>query len=127
MKKIGLYFLLIWALNALITYVFAYFYPTYYVLGNKFFGPFIAVVLASLIWTGIVWVAKPILKSYVKKLSRSYMFLFYFIANFVALWLVTRLAPYVGFGVVRFTWLVILAITADLMQYGVWKVLAPKR
>lgn len=81
-----------------------------------------AALAAGLVWTFLEWIATPILKMVTTLKEGWVMFGFYFLANFIALWITARLAPVFGFGVTSFTWLVFLAIAADLIQYLAWKV-----
>lgn len=121
MKKQFLPFVTFWILNALILYLAAWFYPSYFVLGNKNFSAIWAAIVAGLVWTFVTWISDPIVSSKFKTKSKLIMFGFYFLANFVALWLTARFSSVFGFGTTSFVWLVFLAILANIFQYAVWK------
>jgi hypothetical protein len=80
-----------------------------------------AALVAGLVWTFLTWVADPIVASRFKTKSQLIMFGFYFLANFVALWIMARFSYAFGFGATSFVWLVFLAILANIFQYAVWK------
>lgn len=122
MKK-GMYwaFLTFWVLDSLTLYLAGLLYPSYFVLRSRWMVPLASVFVAGFIWTFLVWVSPPLVGLFTKIKGRTAMFVFYFLTNFVALWLTARLAPISGFGTTKFTWLIFLALVADLLQYLVWK------
>ena len=121
MKKHFWPFVWFWILNSILLYFAWLALPYYFVLGNKNLTGILAAFASGFAWTFITWVADPILSLIFKLEGRALMFGFYFVVNFVALWLTARMAPVFGFGTTRFVWLVYLSIIADVMQYGLWK------
>lgn len=95
--------------------------PYYFVLGNKTMSMIWAAVASGLVWTFLEWISTPIVKMVMKLQDGAIMFGFYFVANFVALWITARLAPVFGFGVTSFVWLVLLALIADTLQFIIWR------
>lgn len=84
-----------------------------------------ATIASGAIWTALVFFAEPAVGLFKFKVKGTgQMLVFYFAANFVALWITARLAPYLGFGTTRFVWLAGLAIVADFVQFGIWKALS---
>ncbi len=122
MKKYLVPFIVLWIIDSVLIYLSRLIYPHYFVLGGMYMSAWGAIITAGFTWTLLVWLIKPFVYLFAKLKGRLLMFGFYFLANFVALWLTARLSPITGFGVTRFTWLVILAIVADIIQYIVWKV-----
>lgn len=95
--------------------------PQYFTLGNKAMSAVWAAIASGLVWTFLEWIAGPIANMAFKIKGEMLMFGFYFVVNFIALWLTARMAPVFGFGVVGFTWIALLAIVADIFQSLVWK------
>lgn len=121
-KKSLVPFTIFWVINAILLYLAGTFFPQYFTLGNWRFGPVMAAVVSGLVWTVIVWFAVPLVGKFRKKLKGDYqMAVFYFVVNFVALWVTARFAPYAGFGTVRFVWLLVLAFVANIIQFAAWK------
>ncbi len=79
-----------------------------------------AAIASGLVWSFILWIGVSANSKMLKLKGALVMFGYYFLANFVALWLTARMAPVFGFGVVSFVWLALLAVIADVLQYGVW-------
>ena len=128
MKKHLIPFSFFWVVNSVLLYLAAMFYPMYFVLGTYRLSTFWAALVGGFVWTLLTCAAHPLLKKVNLKLNgRVIMFGFYFLANFIALWVTARLAPYTGFGATSYVWLAGLAIVADVVQYAVWKVAGLKK
>ncbi|KKU10031.1 MAG: hypothetical protein UX13_C0022G0002 [Candidatus Woesebacteria bacterium GW2011_GWB1_45_5] len=97
------------------------FYPDSFIFGTYRMSVFVSTLTAGFVWTFLVWLAGSFMGMFTKKKRRGVMFGFYFLANFVALWLTARMAPLTGFGATSFVWLIYLALVADTVQYIVWK------
>lgn len=110
-----------WILNSLLLYFANLVYPANFIFGTYNMGFLSSIVVAGFAWTLMVWVSDPIVSMVTKLDGRVIKFGFYFLVNFLALWLTARLAPITGFGVTSFVWLAILAIFADMAQYIAWK------
>lgn len=128
MKKYFLPFVLFWLLDSLILYLGVLIFPHYFVLGSKMVSFWGAIFVAGFTWTVLVWLLKPTIFLFTKKIKGSLaMFAFYLVLNFVALWITARLGPVVGFGTTRFVWLVVIASVANLIQYAAWKLCMLKK
>jgi len=122
LKKVLPSFVIFWLFDSLVLWLAGMFYPGYFVFRTYRMNVVVSIIIAGFVWTLLVWLAgkaADLVSS--KKKSRIMMFGFYFLANFVALWLTARMAPITGFGTVSFIWLAYLAIIADTVQYLVWK------
>ncbi len=120
MKKI-LPFVLFWIADAVMLFLAGTLFASYFTLGNWRFSTVLAAVVSGLIWTALIYVAGPIAEKFNFKMKSAVQtIVFYWVVNFAALWITARLAGYLGFGTPRFVWLLILAIVADFVQYGVW-------
>jgi uncharacterized membrane protein YvlD (DUF360 family) len=115
-------FIIFWVIDSILLYLAAWLLPQYFVLGNKTMSTLWAALASGLLWTFLEWMSTPIVKMAFKKLGDgTIMFGFYFIANFVALWITARMAGFFGFGTTSFVWLALLALIADTMQHFTWK------
>lgn len=123
MRKLKKYygFIAFWALDSLLLYLATLVYPAAYTLGTFRLSTFWAAIVAGFIWTSLVWFSEPLVLIVKLKVSDKMKMAFYLLANFVALWLVARIAPYSGFGVVSFVWAFVLALVANLTQYLIMK------
>ena len=115
-KKNLLPFILFWLLDSLILYLAVLVFPKHLVLGSKMVTGWAAAFVAGFTWTLIVWLLKPLVLHFTKTKGKLFLFGFYLVLNFVALWLTARLGPIVGFGTTRFVWLIPMAVAADIIQ-----------
>ena len=120
MKKLLLFVLFV-AVNTILLYLARSLSPLNYVLGNANLSMYQSALMAGLVWTLIVWLAVYI-GEFVKldKKGYSVMGAYYIFANFVGLWITTRVPFISGFGVTRFTWILIISVVATFAQWGVW-------
>ncbi len=114
-------FLTMWLVNTALLWWASNMYPTSFVLGTFRMNALVSALVAAFVWTLAIYN----LDSFAKKIGFNMgkglvMMVYYFLGNFVTLWVVTRMAPLCGFGVSSFTWLIALAFIANLLQYGVW-------
>lgn len=115
-------FISFWILDSLLLYLATVVYPAAYTLGTYRLSTLWAAIVAGFIWTVLVWFSEPIVSIVKLKVPDKMKLFFYLFTNFVALWLVARLAPYSGFGVASFVWAFVLALVANFVQYLVMKV-----
>jgi len=121
MKKY-LPFLSFWLLGSLFLYLATLFYPANFELGNFWLSSLAAAFWAGFWLTALVWAAKPALVKFNLKLKgRAKMFLFYWLCNSAAIWIVARFAPLTGFGISRFYWAIGLGLILNLGQWGLWQ------
>lgn len=124
MRKLKKYYAFVtyWAVNSLLLYLATLVYPAAYTLGNFRFSVLWAAIVAGFIWTVLVWFSEPILGLLKVKVEGGKQMIFYLLANFIALWLVARIAFFSGFGVASFVWVFVLALVGNLVQYLVMKI-----
>lgn len=124
-KKL-LAFVIIWVTNSILLYVAFSLYPLNFVLGNFRFGAIPSALWSGFAWTFITWLFKPVISKFNIKLNGLLMkSAFYLAANFVAIWITARMAPVTGFGVSSFTYVLGLAVVAEIAQLAVWNIVVP--
>ncbi len=121
MNKLLVFTLLFFA-NSILLYVASLIFPGNIVLGNQYFSSFIATFVAGLLWTLLLWLAILVGEEYKLKSKENVVVGLYYLAiNFVTLWVIARIPFISGFGVISFVWVLILALFATLVQWGVWR------
>ena len=115
-------FISFWVLDSLLLYLATVVYPAAYTLGTFRLSTLWAAILAGFIWTALVCLSEPIVAIVKLKVPDKMKLVFYLFANFVALWLVARIAFFGGFGVASFVWVFVLALVASFVQSFVMKV-----
>lgn len=129
MKKNSNYTLLlaIGIANAIVLYLSNMFFPTYVVLGNNVLSPILATVVTGFLLAAITALPLPIMKAVgLKTKNELYLAVVYLIFNVVGLWVLARLANYVGFGVSSYIVILVLGFVLNILQYGVWKMVSGK-
>ncbi len=122
MKKITA-LTLFWLHNSALLFLAFVVFPGNFVLGTYRHTVLVATLLSGLIWTLTVWFVRPIQRRFKIKIEgRLVMYPYYLVLNFATLWVTAHLAPYTGFGVTRFTWLIGLAIVANFVQATIWRI-----
>ncbi len=120
-KKYLPLFLVYLVVNSILIYLAALTFPQYFTLGNWRLSTIAAALVSGFVWTFITFFADTAVSKFgIKVKGTVQMIIFYWIANFAALWITARLAPYTGFGTSRFIWILGLALFVDFVQYGVW-------
>lgn len=115
-------FISFWLLNSILLHLATTFYPLNFVLGNFWLSKLQATLWAGFWVTALVWSARTVSERLNIKLEgRLRMFLFYWLANAAAIWLVARFAPLTGFGISRFTWAIGLGLVMNVAQWGLWQ------
>jgi uncharacterized membrane protein YvlD (DUF360 family) len=113
-------FVIVWAVNSLLLVVANNLFPQGLELGNASLSTTMAAVFSGFLLTVFTRLVKP--AAGLLKLSdkgRYPMFIFYWAANSVGIWLIARMAGLSGFGIAKFTWAVGLGFFATLTQWGV--------
>ncbi len=112
-------FVLVWALNSSLFYLGNMLYPDSLVLGTATLSKGMAAVFSGLLLTILCKMAKPfVTKVGIKSVSgRLKMFVFYWLVNSLAIWIIARLAPISGFGIVAFYWAFLLGLATSLGQW----------
>ena len=121
MKKY-LSFLCFWLVGSLFLYLATFFYPANFELGNFWLSPLAAMFWAGFWMTVLVWAAKLVLTRLNLKLKgKAEMFLFYWLCNSAAIWIIARFASFTGFGISRYYWAIGLGLVIKIAQWGLWK------
>ncbi|MFH1971771.1 MAG: hypothetical protein ABIJ05_05350 [Patescibacteria group bacterium] len=116
MKKVKK-FILYWIHNGILIYLANQLFPSKFVLGNFRFTTVVTVLISSFFLTLFLELVSIILAKQKKiKLDNNKRFGVFWISNFIGLWLIARLAPLIGFGVIKFTWLIGLSLLANILQ-----------
>jgi len=94
-----------WVVNAVTLALANTYFPGSFELGNAYLGIPMAVLLSGFLLTTMLFLAKGIAKSQNFAIKGRYiMFLYYWGAASVGIWVIARIAAVSGFGIVRFTW-----------------------
>lgn len=112
-KEFFLYFIH----NSLAVYFSHLFFPHSFALGTDRISFWLAVFISGAIWTLIARRLNLTIVSSKNKGQFASRWLF----NFAAIWLTARVAPYSGFGVIKFTWLIPLSFVANIIQASISK------
>lgn len=130
MKKNTNYILLlsIGIANSIVLYLAAMFFPAFVVLGNSSLSAVTATVITGFLLSGVMALPEPVMKTVGWKTKNELLLaLVYLIFNVVGLWVLARLANYIGFGVTSFVVVIVLGFILNMLQYGVWKVVTGKK
>jgi|WetSurSiteA1Bulk_404760.scaffolds.fasta_scaffold11874_3 hypothetical protein len=115
-------FILPWIHGSVFIYLASQVMPGKFVLGTHKLSLLAAIIISGFLVTVLVDVADLFLARIktikLNKITKAFAF---WIINFVALWIVARIAPYSGFGVVKFTYLIGLAFATNLIQLALKK------
>ena len=117
-KKLFVRSVILWFVNSIIIYLGHVIYPSNIVLGNSFLSLTWAVAVAGFLLTVLCWASKTLtnmLKGKVK--GRLAMFIYYWLVNSVAIWVIARLASFTGLGISRFYWAFGLGFATNLAQW----------
>lgn len=117
MKRVKM-FVLYWVHNGILLYLANQIFPDKFVLGTYKLSLFAAVVLSSLFVTALLEVLSYLAKKRFK-LGKLNLFLYFLVGNFAAFWIAARMSSYLGFGVVKFTWVLGLGLLANCIQYAI--------
>lgn len=108
--------------NAAAIYVTSLFFPAYVVIGNEFIEGWMAAILTALLLTVILALVEPVMKAAKLKVKGDLPIgVVYGLTNMAGLWVLARLARYVGFGVSSFVVVIALGVVLILLQFVVWK------
>jgi|GEM_PF-1423636 len=106
--------------NAVVLYAANILAPNQIVLGNHLVSPSVGVVMVSVVLSFVIVGSLPLLESVVDlfklKLKDSHMILFYFVVNTLAVWLLSRFAEMLGFGISSWVVAICLGFVLNLVQ-----------
>mgnify|MGYP001609295389 CR=1 FL=1 len=111
--------------NAFVLYISSMLFPTNIVLGNNSLTPILAAVLTGFILSAVMALPEPTMKAIgLKTKNEMHLAFVYLVFNVVGLWVLGRIANYVGFGVSSFVVVFVLGFVLNFVQYFVWKMIA---
>jgi hypothetical protein len=123
-------FLGFWLVNGLLLWVAVWVFPGRFVLGNSILSPLLAAVAAGLGISVLVTLGamfKPMTDKVSPAMQGMWLTLVYFwLVNAGAIWITARMAGLLGFGVVSYYWVGLLAMVTNLAQWGVWELWGEK-
>ena len=110
-------FILYWIHNGILIYLANQIFPSKFVLGSLKLTFVAAILISSFALTLFLELVSMVLVKKRKiKLDNKNRFTIFWIANFIGLWLIARFAPFTGFGVVKFTWLIGFSFLVNILQ-----------
>lgn len=113
-----------WIFDSIVIYLFGLAFPGSIVLGNWRFGPIEAAVYAGFWVTFFVWVLWDFAIAKSIKFDMGIITLGYFwSANIFAFWVVSRFSQYLGFGITRYFWAILIGLVAYLVQRFAWNII----
>jgi uncharacterized membrane protein YvlD (DUF360 family) len=111
-------FLVFWVLNLVVFFVAHWLFREQVVFGNILLPYWAALLVASFLQTGVVFLVKPILvRSGLKLKGDLNWVLIYTVANIVTVWVLARLAFLTGFGISSFIVAIVLGIILIICQW----------
>lgn len=108
-----------WLVNSFIIYLIFSLYSNSVVLGNSWLSPFFSALVTGLLIVVVDHLAKHINKFFLHFNKKSRMFGLYLAANIIGFWVLARIPSVTGYGIVRFTWAIILGVVVTLVQWVV--------
>lgn len=116
-------FTAIFLVNAFLLLSASHLFPSSYIITSFLGSWWLSLIVSSLTWTIIIFFTQTIADLLEIKIKKGFeQMIAYFISNFIAIWGVGRIG--LGFGVRSIVWVLALAITANIIQFGVWRILA---
>ncbi|OGE01017.1 hypothetical protein A3J17_03440 [Candidatus Curtissbacteria bacterium RIFCSPLOWO2_02_FULL_40_11] len=115
-------FLGFWIVNAILLSIFSSLYARDVALGNASVAKPAAATVNSLILAIVVYFVPDLIKKLDLKLKISdekVLLVGYFLADFVALWVLKRLADFTGLGIGSILHVLVIAVVLSLVQVGV--------
>lgn len=116
--KVYIRWVAIWLVNSLLFYLASVVFPGNFVLGNASLTPTWAALVSGFLLTVLCRLSKPLISRFGLKLAGRYkMFVFYWLVNAVAIWLVARFSYLTGFGISAYYWAIGLGFVTNLFQW----------
>lgn len=125
-------FLSIWIASSLVFVLSSMLVSGSVVLGNDRVVPPVAVLVSGVLLALLMYAVGPAVdKSGLKIKDKRLMVVFYFLANFVGIWVIKRLERITGVGISSVVWVGIIAVLVTVaqwvaMRYGVPMLLGKK-
>ena len=127
--KMDISFWLIMAVaNAIVIYLASLLFPMLVVLGNDKVPNILALLFTALLLTLILSLVAPVLKILKLKVTGDLSInTTYGIANIAGLWILGRLASFIGLGISSFVVAIVLGVILSIVQFVLWRTLAGKK
>lgn len=117
-----------WIVNSLVLYAFTFLAPSNVILGNWRFSSIESAIYAGFWVTFLIWVLWDFALAKGIKFDTGAVTLGYFwSANILAFWLVSRFSEYAGFGVTSYLWAITIALFAYMSQRLTWHLVVGKK
>ncbi len=111
-------FLSFWVTNSLFFFLVSLIWPQAVVLGNNVRSPITAALISGFLLTFIITIVPYLLKVLGYKIKKGkQLTLVYFVANSGGIWLIARMAKFIGFGISVFWVALMLAVLISLLQW----------
>lgn len=119
-------FLSIWVVNSLLFVIFAQLVAGQFVLGNDRVAMPMATIVAGILLTLATYTVDPVVKRIGFKVQdKRLLAFFYFVANFVGIWIIKKLERLTGVGISSSMYVALLAVVATLAQWAVVEYIVP--
>ena len=116
-----------WLVNSAVLYVASLLFPGNVVLGNWRFGALEAAIYAGFCVTFFVWVLWDFaMAKTVKFDAKIVTFGYFWSANILSFWLVSRFPRYAGFGMSDYVWALLVAFIAYFAQRLAFKLVTKR-
>ena len=127
--KMDISFWLIMAVaNAIVIYLASLLFPMLVVLGNDKVPNILALLFTALLLTLILSLVAPVSKILKLKVTGDLSInTAYGIANIAGLWVLGRLASFIGLGISSFVVAIVLGVILSIVQFVLWRTLAGKK
>lgn len=113
--------------NAIFIYLANILFPADVVLGNDTVSNLIALLIVSVLLTTLLSLVKPLVKALKLQLKNDLVIkLVYGLTNIIGLWILARLAIFIGFGISSFVVAIALGVVLSLAQLLLWKTMVKK-
>ena len=110
-----------WLVTSIVLYIISTVSSGNVVLGTFKYTIGEAAVYAGFWATFLVWLFWDFAQARGWNLKGTFQtFVFFWILNIAAIWLVARFAPITGVGITSYVWAIIVAFVVDLAQTAVW-------
>lgn len=127
-KKQTTFWVVMYLINTVVLYTLSLFFGSEIVFGNATLPPILAVLITSLLLTGLLTQVEPIVTALkIKITNEAYWGILYGVFNIGGLWLIARISEWSGFGITSFSVAILLGIILNVCQYAAWKILMPTK
>jgi uncharacterized membrane protein YvlD (DUF360 family) len=109
-----------WVVNSIILSLASSLFPNGFEMGNAYLSIPLASILSGFLLTAILLIARGLARSIdLPKRGRYIMFVYYWVAASVGIWIIARIASVSGFGIARYYWAIGAALITAFIHWGV--------